>query len=168
MTPSCIWMPSWSVWWWRRYQIMGSTCYDSPGLDLDALLRFLLSLQWNGRWQIFLYLNFIFVNWIRLREGNLWKNCLLLGIARIIGGRPLTGFLALISPRTIPVNFIIIYTIIVVVGTLFRHTRKTMFLTSEQACKLGRCNNYLRNLKASLTDSPTHPLTGEGARWYLI
>ena len=74
----------------------------------------------------------------------------------------------IINKITIITIIIIIYTIIVVVGTLFRHTRKTMFLTSEQACKLGRCNNYLRNLKASLTDSPTHPLTGEGARWYLI
>ena len=75
-------------------------------------------------------------------------------------------FFIIINKITIITLIIIIYTIIVVVGTLFRHTRKTMFLTSEQACKLGRCNNL--SLKASLTDSPTHPLTGEGARWYLI
>ena len=47
----------------RWYQIIGSTCYDSAGLDLDALLEFFLSLRWDG-WQIFLDLSFIFVNLI--------------------------------------------------------------------------------------------------------
>ena len=41
-----------------RYQIIGSTCYDSVGLDLAALLEFFPSLRWDG-WRIFWDLNFI-------------------------------------------------------------------------------------------------------------
>ena len=51
----------WSVWWAIPYQIIGSTGYDSVGLELAALLEFFLSLRWDG-WQIFLGLNFICVD----------------------------------------------------------------------------------------------------------
>ena len=51
------------------------------------------------------------------------------------------------------------------VNHVIEEEEKVRMCTKKQARKLGRCDNYLRNLKLSLTGPLTdYPLTGVGAR----